>query len=105
MFHEKHYIINEDALTFFFDANAIFCRHEYFSKQLWRKVKGFEKEDEAEVKCAFLSSWAKETMNIVTYPVGAAWCTMYGKQEYFDDYIKKYKPLFKDYGEWCMMQR
>ncbi|WQJ53880.1 MAG: hypothetical protein [Wendovervirus sonii] len=110
-YHEKYYgeepkyVINEKSMEFFFDANAIFCRYSYFTKQLWRKVKGFKKEDEAEIKCAFLSVWMKNQMGIVTYPVGSGWCTMNGNIDSFNEYVKKFQPVFDDYQKWYNLQR
>ena len=49
---DKDYTIGEDAFNFFFSLIGRFNHYAFFTKKLWKKVKGFEDEDEAEVKCA-----------------------------------------------------
>lgn len=102
---EKDYSCGDDTLEFFFSCMAYFNHYGYFTHRLWKKVKGFENEDEAEVKCAFLSLWTKNTLGITTYPVGCAWCAINGNEEFFNSYVEKWKPVFEDFDNWCAEQR
>lgn len=102
---EKDYSCGEDTLDFFFGCLGRFNHYGYFTNKLWKKVKGFENEDEAEVKCAFMSLWTKHTLGITTYPCGSAWCTIYGSEEFFNSYVEKWKPVFEDFDNWCESQR
>lgn len=70
-----------------------------------KKVKGFENEDEAEVKCAFMSLWTNNTLGIPTYPVGMSWCNYYGDKRCFDEYINKWMPVFNAFQDWANAQR
>ena len=102
---EKDYSCGEDTLEFFFGCIGRFNHYGYFTNKLWKKVKGFEKEDEAEVKCAFMSLWTKHTLGITTYPCGSSWCTIHGNEEFFNSYVEKWKPIFEDFDNWCISQR
>ena len=102
---EKDYSCGEDTLEFFFRCMAYFNCYSYFTDKLWKNVKGFENEHEAEVKCAFLSLWTKHTLGITTYPVGCSWCTIHGNEEFFNSYVEKWKPVFEDFDNWCAEQR
>lgn len=109
--NEKDFSIGEDAFNYIFRCESYFCRHYYFTKELWRKVKGFENEDKAEVHIAFLTLWLCETFNehnykpIYSYPLGCGWSTINGSKESYDEYIDRFRPLFKDYTNWCLSQR
>ena len=102
---DKDYSIGEDAFNFFFSLIGRFNHYTFFTKELWRKVDGFENEDEAEVKCAFMSLWTKQTLGISTYPSGMAWSVYYGNEKIFNDYINKWTPLFKAFQDWINGQR
>lgn len=102
---EKDYSISKDAFDFFFKCIGYFNHYSYFTKELWRKVKGFEKEDEANIKCAFLSVWVHDTMGINTCPLGCAWSWMNCSDEAYENYIKEFEPIFDDYTDWCNSQR
>ena len=102
---DKDYSCGEDTLEFFFRCMAYFNHYGYFTNKLWKKVKEFKNEDEAEVKCAFLSLWTKHTLGIITYPLGCSWCTIHGNEEFFNSYVEKWKPLFEDFDNWCISQR
>ena len=105
MMKDKDYTIGEDAFNFFFSLIGRFNHYAFFTKKLWKKVKGFEDEDEAEVKCAFMSLWVNNTLGIPTYPVGMSWCNYYGDKSCFDEYINKWMPVFNAFQDWVNTQR
>lgn len=105
MNNEKDYYIGEDAFDFFFSCIGYFNHYAYFTKELWRKVKGFKHADEAEIKCAFLSVWTEHTLGIRTCPVGCGWSNYQCSQESFDRYVEKYKPVLEDFYKWQLAQR
>lgn len=94
----------EDLIQTLFYQIAILSHYDYFKKKLWKKVKGFKKKDEAEVIIAFASALLRNK-GIYTQPCGCSWCSFDWKQEDLEDYFKEYKPVFEDYGKWCMAQR
>lgn len=102
---DKDYSIGKDAFEFFFELVGIFNHYSFFTKKLWKKVDGFKDKDEAEVKCAFMTMWAQRRLGIVTYPVGASWCTYDGSRELFDEYIKAWRPVFMAYMDWQYKSR
>lgn len=101
----EEYIRKDAILEFFFGCIGRFNHYAYFTDELWRKVEGFKRKDEAEVKCAFLSIWTKYQLDITTYPVGSSWCCSSGNESIFNDYVKEWKPLFDDFDKWCESQR
>ena len=94
----------EDLIQTLFYQIAILSHYDYFKKKLWKKVKGFKKKDEAEVIIAFASALLRNK-GIYTQPCGSSWCSFDWTQEDLEDYFKEYKPVFEDYGKWCMAQR
>ena len=102
---DKAYTIGEDAFNFFFSLLGYFNHYEFFTKELWRKVKGFKNKDEAEVKCAFMSLWTYNTLGIPTYPAGMSWSNYYGDKKLFDDYINEWTPIFNAFKDWINKQR
>lgn len=97
--------VGKDALDFFFGLIGVFNHYSFFTEKLWKKVDGFKNEDEAEVKCAFMSLWTNHALGIITYPVGVGWCTNNGDQESFDTYMDKWMPVFAAFKEWAEKQR
>lgn len=97
--------ITKEAFEFFFSCIGTFNHHNYFLKEMWRRVEGYEDEDEAEVKCAFLSKWAYEAIGITSYPVGASWCNYDGTLDAFTEYLQHHEALFDDYANWVEKQR
>lgn len=97
--------ITKEAFEFFFSCIGTFNHYNYFLKEMWRRVEGYEDEDEAEVKCAFLSKWTYERLGIPSYPVGAAWCNYDGSLATFTEYLQRHEALFNDYANWVEKQR
>ena len=102
---KKDYKIGKDAFEFFFELIGVFNHYSFFTDKLWKKVDGFENEDEAEVKCAFMSLWVGQHLGIYTYPVGSSWCHYNGNRESYDEYIKKWDSVFKAFQDWKYEQR
>lgn len=102
---EKDCKIGKYAFEFFFWLIGVFNHQSFFTKKLWKKVDGFKDVDEAEVKCAFMSLWTGQHLGINSYPVGASWCSYDGDRALFDDYIKKWKPVFMAYRDWQYKSR
>ena len=106
-------MISKEDLEFFFDATAIFCRYEYWNKELWRKLKGRKKTDKAEVHAAMLHYWCHSHFGFYSSPCGSAWSTIwtnipeYGIKENteYDKYIAEYQDIISDYRDWCIKQR
>jgi len=58
--------IDKKGCEFFFGCIGYFNHYAFFTDKLWKKVEGFQDEDEAEVKCAFLSLWAYNSLKRAT---------------------------------------
>ena len=102
---DKDYSCGEDTLRFFFGCIGRFNHYSYFANKLSKKVEGLDNEDEAEIKCAFMSLWTKHTLGITTDPCGSSWCMSYGSEEYFNSYVGKWKLVFEDFENLCISQR
>lgn len=94
-----------DISAWFFSQIGVFGHHEYFTKELWRKVPGFKDEDGAEVKAAFLHKWFDRRYKVKTMPVGSSWFGYADFGECWDKYMEKYAPVFQAYDDWCEKQR
>ena len=94
-----------EVAEFFISLCGKFGHYEFFTKELWRNVKGFKNEDKAEVIAAFLHYWFHNEYGFNTCPCGSGWFSNFEEEEYYNKYIEKYKPLFKAYNEWCIKQR
>lgn len=92
-------------LDFIFYHNASFTRYSFFTKKLWRKVKGFKDADQCDVHAAFIHWWLNGEYGLNRYPVGCTWCGNHDSKEFHDNYLKKYEPVFKAYQDWCYNQR
>ena len=105
----------QDVLDFLFSCNGRFTHYSYFSKQLWRKVKGRENEDQGEVHAMFMHLWLHQKYGTYSTPCGCAWYNFMDDREYpynngvaekqFNDYIEKWKDIISDFNAWCAKQR
>lgn len=94
-----------EVAEFFVNLAGTFGHYEFFTKELWRKVPGFKKEDKAEVIAAFLHWWFHSKFEaFYTCPCGCGWFANLGKDSY-EGYIEKYNPVFEAYAKWCEKQR
>jgi hypothetical protein len=102
VYNEKR--LASKVASWFISKVGIFGHQEFFTKELWRKVKGFKNEDRAEVMAAFLHRWWNYDYGFTTTPVGNGW---YGEVEMdsFNKYIQHWMPVFKAYTEWQCKQR
>lgn len=88
----------------FFGLVGYFNHYSFFTKKLWKKVKGFKDHDEAEIKCVFMHYWFHNKFGCFTFPCGLSWFAECD-EETFNKYIEKYKPIFDAFIEWCREQR
>lgn len=94
----------KELVEWFFDLVGYFNRYEFFTKRLWKKVKGFERENEAEIKCMFMHYWFHYKFGYYTSPCGSSWFTVVDKDSY-NSYITKYKPILDFFVTWAIDQR
>lgn len=85
---------------------AMLSRHEYWNKELWRKLKDRKKEDKAEVQNAFLTLRLK-SIGIHSSPCGMSWVNIWEDEDkhFSDEYLDQFKDIFEDYNNWCKKQR
>ena len=88
----------------FFNLVGYFNHYSFFTKKLWREVEGFEKYDEAEIKCAFMHRWFHDKFNYFTCPVGLKWFCEVNETSY-KNYIKDFELIFNAFEKWKMEQR
>ena len=91
-------------IEWFFSLIGIFNHYSFFTKKLWKKVKGFKHKDEAEIKAVFIHYWFNHAFGYYTCPCGSSWFAELDK-ELYDDYIKEYIPVLEEYSKWCEQQR
>lgn len=87
-----------------FKSLAKLSRHNYFNKELWRKLKNREDDDTADIQAAFVSKYIYETTGIPTAIVGLKWAEIVDSK-YAQEYYAKYNDIWEDYAEWCDKQR
>jgi hypothetical protein len=96
--------VASDTAKWFVSKVGIFGHHEFFTKELWRKVKGFKNEDRAEVMAAFLHRWWNLDRGFYTIPCGMGWYTETTK-DCFDAYVQRWRPVFDAYSKWVISER
>ena len=106
--YEKQLVVGCSA--WFIGLVGVFCRYSFFTKELWRKVDGFEYTDKAEVIAAFLHWWFRYQYGFQNMPIGSCWASEHPSSyteddESYERYVKKYMPLYKAYSKWCEQQR
>lgn len=74
---------------------------DYFKKELWKRVNGFESSELDVILTAFVSS-SLEEIGVYTQPCGVEYVTFDWSREAIDEYLKPYRPLFRDFNEWFM---
>ena len=95
---------DKELCEWFFDLVRYFNHYSFFTKKLWKRVKGFKHEDEAEIKCAFMHYWFHHKFGYYTCPCGSAWFSELGI-EYYNSYIKRYQPVINAFEQWKIEQR
>lgn len=94
----------KEFCEWFFNLVGYFNHYSFFTKKLWREVKGFKEYDEAEIKCAFMHYWFHYKFGYFTCPCGCGWFAELDEKSY-NDYIKRYKPVIKAFEQWKIEQR
>ena len=94
-----------EVAEFFINLSGIFGHYKFFTNELWRKVKGFKKADKGEIIAVFLHYWFHNKFGFNTCPCGSSWFAEFKDQEFYDEYIEKYKPVLQAYNKWCVDQR
>ena len=89
----------------FFNLIGVFCHYSFFTEKLWKKVEGFENEDEAEITAAFMHYWLHLKYLCYTLPVGCGWFCDLDNPTAYDNYIEKYQPVIDAYEDWKTKQR
>ena len=94
----------KEMAEWFFNLVGVFCHYAFFTEKLWKNVEGFEREDEAEIKVAFMHYWLHHKFNCYTLPVGCAWfCEL--TEDSYNSYIDRFKPVIDAYTNWQIEQQ
>lgn len=96
--------------NWFINSAGIFGHYAFFTKELWRKVKGFEDEDKGQIIAVFLHWWFRYEYGYQDMPIGCGWSNDYPTpyneyDECYNNYIEKYRPVIEAYYDWCYRQR
>lgn len=94
----------KELSEWFFDLVGYFNHYSFFTKKLWKKVEGFENEDEADIKCMFMHYWFHHKFGYFTMPCGSGWFTELDKESY-ERYMKRYLPVREAFVKWKIEQR
>lgn len=90
--------------SWFFNLVGCFNHYSFFTMKLWKEVEGFEKYDEAEIKCAFMHRWFHDKFGYFTCPVGMNWFCEVSETSY-RNYIKEFELIFNAFEQWKIDQR
>lgn len=94
----------KEIFEWFFNLVGYFNHYGFFVNKEWKKIEGFEKHDEAEIKCVFMHYWFHHKFHYFTKPVGMAWFAEV-KENSYNDYIEEYKPVIDAFEKWLWSQR
>ena len=94
----------KELCEWFFNLICYFNHYSFFTNELWRKVKGFKKYDEAEIKCLFMHYWFHHKFGHFTCPCGCSWFAELDEESY-NSYIEEYKPVIDAFEQWKIEQR
>ena len=98
-------MIPSEVLAGVFDFVALFARHEFFTKKLYKQVKcDVDTNDEAEVFIAFLCN-ILYTKGIYVTPCGSAWCHVWNNKQLCETYREQWMPVYQAYTDWQLKQR
>lgn len=93
----------KELAKWFFDLVGYFNHYSFFTKKLWKKVKGFKEKDEAEIKCVFMHYWFHHEFRYYSCPVGMSWFSEVNQNTY-EKYIKTYQPILDAFEKWKIEQ-
>lgn len=94
----------KELCEWFFNLVGYFNHYAFFTEKKWKEIGGFEKHDEAEIKCAFMHYWFHHKFHYFTIPVGMAWFAEVRESSY-NNYIEGYKPVINAFEQWLWSQR
>lgn len=94
----------KELSKWFFSLVGYFNYYSFFTKKLWKEVKGFEHEDEAEIKCMFMHYWFHHKFGYFTIPCGSGWFVE-SDQESYEIYMERYFPVLDAFINWTIRQR
>jgi len=100
-------MIPSSALEITLEWLAKFNRHEYFTKELYKKLPEYKKcgirREKTEIEVAFICK-ALRLKGIYTTPCGVAWSHIWEDAETVDQYLERYEPIIDGYVKWCKKQ-
>ena len=88
-----------------FSSVRYFNHCSFFTEKLWKKVKGFEDEDEAEIKCMFMHNWFHHKFGYFTMPCDSEGFIETLDRELYERYMERYLPVRKAFVKWRIEQR
>ena len=100
-------MIPDIALETTLEWLAKFNRHEYFTKELYKKLPKYKeygiRREKTEIQVAFICK-ALQLKGIYTTPCGVAWSKIWDDSKTVDDYLKPYQDIIDGYVKWCEEQ-
>ena len=100
-------MIPDIALETTLEWLAKFNRHEYFTKELYKKLPKYKKcgirREKTEIQVAFICK-ALQLKGIYMTPCGVAWSRIWEDSKTVDDYLKPYQDIIDGYVKWCEEQ-
>ena len=98
-------MIPAEILANVFDFVALFARHKFFTKELYKQVKcDVDTSDKAEVFIAFLCNMLYSKGIYVT-PCGCAWFHIWDDKQTCENYREQWMPVYQAYTDWQLKQR
>lgn len=94
---------NQDGVQILLNLCGVFGHYGFFTNKLWKKVKGFENEDEAEILNYFMIA-ELYSKGIYYCGLGITWGSPCDK-ETCEQYLVKFEAIGKAYRDWCISQR
>ena len=95
----KEETLVDDSINFIILLN----RHEYWSKQLWRKLEAHKNDDVCDVEIAYYHAILKYN-GIFRRPIGCSWSKECSESR-CEEYLKDYEDIFDDYQKWQYTKR
>lgn len=100
--------IPASALEIVLSWLARFNRHEFFTKELYKKSKHYKTRgrcwDRSEIQVAFVTKALYEH-GIYSSPCGIGWACLWDSPEQTEEYLAEYAPFFEAYVAWADTQR
>jgi len=93
----------QDGAQILLNLCGVFGHYRFFTDKLWKKVKGFENEDEAEILNYFMIA-ELYSRGLYYCGLGISWGSPCSK-ETCEQYLQKFEKLGEAYRNWCVSQR